>query len=758
MIDMHLFAQPHSPFIEEARSIERQGEDHYRMSDIDEAATLWSSALKIRQHAFGDSTIEAAVGYGYQARYHNYMASPQLDHRRLARREAERAKRLLKTRSGTISAFERILILREFAYAFKVSEMDCKMDNHVRLERTRTYFREALQVANDLRDTMWIAQITHDIGNTFTDEVGCYDPTLSPHTLRAIIDSGLTHYHRSTALLIDAGREFSEAIMMDHLTIGLMYKAAYGADSAMYTIASYDRALATMHACVTKQSEIDNPLSYDPRIENKAQMVELLYLRALSFCDRSVQHQDPSQVEAALRSLEAAVPYWEAMLREYKSRELHKVIGSYSHFPFRYGTYLAAELFLLTGDSARLRQAIIWSDRNRNGMDQRDILRAGGKIKTSDSLQSPPPKALSGSAIISFHDHPSVLGLVSTEHNTYLLSPSIQDTPPQTIKVWGDQLRDAMEANDIRTYQRIAFDIYQETIGQLPSDETVQQLVIIPSAAMATIPFEALVTDTLPSTRWSELHFVQDHWQVRYARTMNEGASPTKDLADQPISFMVAQPLGRSQLPFAMKLAKQQNGLYDGPVTRARVTSSMMLSAPLHIATHAEIPSNPDALPYLLLDDGILTIAAIDRVRCESTFVVLSSCSSGLGRVYIGEGALSLAHSFLRSGADAVVQTLWPVDDLATSEILSKMYEFIDDGYSVSVALAMAKRTFVAEHADDALCNPFYWSGIVITGTDLRPISRKRWVLWPFVIAVLIGTMGYRSFKRSKRARALVAN
>ncbi|MBK6343472.1 MAG: hypothetical protein IPF41_13025 [Flavobacteriales bacterium] len=243
-----------------------------------------------------------------------------------------------------------------------------------------------------------IAQITHDIGNTFTDEVGRYNQELPRSELQNLADSGLWHYRRSIALMTAAGMGDGESVMMDHLTTALIYRSAYGADSARQAVASYDRALRTMLRNSGRASDVD-PLIYEPRITNKAQMVELLYLRSLSLADPEAEHRgDARQVELALHSLEAAVPYWEAMLREYKSRDLHKVIGSYSHFPFRYGTYLAAELFLLTGDSLRLRQAIDWSERNRVGSDQRDLLRAGGSPRTNPTqargLPSVPPNAV----------------------------------------------------------------------------------------------------------------------------------------------------------------------------------------------------------------------------------------------------------------------------------------------------------------------------------------------------------------------------
>ncbi len=574
------------------------------------------------------------------------------------------------------------IILREHAYAYKVSEMSGSLDDQTRLARTRAFFREALRSAVDARDTAMIAQITHDIGNTFTDEVGRYNQELPRSELQNLVDSGLWHYRRSIALMTAAGMGDGESVMMDHLTTALIYRSAYGADSARQAVASYDRALRTMLRNSGRASDVD-PLIYEPRITNKAQMVELLYLRSLSvyipaehrgMLDRSNLHSTASR---------PAVPYWEAMLREYKSLDLHKVIGSYSHFPFRYGTYLAAELFLLTGDSSRLRQAIDWSERNRVGSDQRDLLRAGGSPRTNPAqargLPSVPPRLCA-------HRVPRITrastAFATTVYTTHLTGPNSSIATPHQTNGWSKLLREAMNASDIRAYQRTAFALYQTTIGPALLNEDVREIIIVPGERMGTIPFEALVTDTTPAVRWSELHYVQDRWQVRYARTTREALGAATVLPDQPTRFMVAQVPGRSPLPFAMQLASEQEGWHDGPVTRDAIIGSMQVFAPLHIATHGEVPSEPDALPRLLLDDGSITIGELDSARCTSPFIVLSTCSSGEGRVYIGEGTLSLAHSFLRGGAKAVVQTLWPVDDQATSETLGQMYDGMADGLS----------------------------------------------------------------------------
>ena len=94
--------------LDRTRALELLGEQYHRLSDIGEAKRYWDEALILRQRAFGDSSAEAAVGYAYRARYHNYMAASQTDHQYTALVDGARAKQLLNTRSGRIELLERL--------------------------------------------------------------------------------------------------------------------------------------------------------------------------------------------------------------------------------------------------------------------------------------------------------------------------------------------------------------------------------------------------------------------------------------------------------------------------------------------------------------------------------------------------------------------------------------------------------------------------------------------------------------------------
>jgi CHAT domain-containing protein/Tfp pilus assembly protein PilF len=119
-------------------------------------------------------------------------------------------------------------------------------------------------------------------------------------------------------------------------------------------------------------------------------------------------------------------------------------------------------------------------------------------------------------------------------------------------------------------------------------------------------------------------------------------------------------------------------------------------------------------------EDGLLTaeeVSWLDLRGCE--LVTLSACSTGLGVERSGEGMLGLRRSFRMAGAEAVVASLWAVDDEATSELMVEFYRrWLVDGRSRADALReaqleMLRRCRERFRGDGA---PFYWAAFVLDG------------------------------------------
>lgn len=138
----------------------------------------------------------------------------------------------------------------------------------------------------------------------------------------------------------------------------------------------------------------------------------------------------------------------------------------------------------------------------------------------------------------------------------------------------------------------------------------------------------------------------------------------------------------------------------------------------LHFATHAIADGRDPALASIALSrfdadgrplDGALRQYDITQLRLRADLVVLSGCDTALGREIAGEGPIGLSHAFLRSGARAVVATLWQVPDTSTTVLMREFYrQMLVRGRAPPDALALAQ-----EHLrrQSRWSDPYYWAG-----------------------------------------------
>lgn len=121
-------------------------------------------------------------------------------------------------------------------------------------------------------------------------------------------------------------------------------------------------------------------------------------------------------------------------------------------------------------------------------------------------------------------------------------------------------------------------------------------------------------------------------------------------------------------------------------------------------------------------DDGFLHAFEVYNMQLNANLVVLSSCSSGFGKLQEGEGMQSLARSFSYAGCPSILMTLWEVADNATVEMMDSFYKYLIQGYSKPEALRLSKLDFVKK-ADLLKSNPFFWSGFIILGDSFPLFS-----------------------------------
>jgi hypothetical protein len=743
--------------LERVRIMETLGEQYHRLCDIDEAKRWWDRAFDLRVRHFGDRSPETGAGYAYRARYHSYMAASQVDHQQVALAMADSAMDRLSTRSNGINTHEHCTILREHAYAYKVLNSMHATGMDPDLVRSRALFREALQLATTHRDTVWMAQLHHDIGNTYTDLA--IPARSEPARLRNVVDMARHHYGRSLSLLRKMGLHPSEASMMEHFTLGLLLRYAYDQDSLPRVIGELDQALLQLAQC-GGVVPVTDPLQFVERQPNRAQAVELMHYREEAFLKLYAMTGQEEYLEKAIRTSDAALPYWDAMLRDYRSAAFHKVVGSYGHFLFKNRSVMLAERYRLSKDPQDALASLLASDRQKNLVAQRQRVQQGDRpaMLGTFSGASPPLRAQPGTLIISYHLGSKFLAHVISEEGV-----EVDELPEFPGELWRGYGRpNKFSVADFNEgpadFASRTHTFYQTLLAPILKGRREKELIIIPDGHFAHLPFEVLCT-TASGNDWSTLSYLGSTHTIRHASNLEQALGTVRTLPREHAATALISHDTLASLPFASRLVARLGQWWPKLDRHDQVGNELMdtllhSTGLLHIATHAHAPARPDALPYLILSDGLFTTADLHATQVKRQLVVLSTCSSGDGRVYMGSGVVSMGNAILNAGANAVVHTLWPVDDRATSEVLELMYEGLNEGLPLSKALQQAKIRYIQAHPNDGLAHPFHWAGIVHTGSEVVLAPATNTLPWGYIAAGLCGLLGIVLYRRSSKRSA----
>ena len=271
-------------------------------------------------------------------------------------------------------------------------------------------------------------------------------------------------------------------------------------------------------------------------------------------------------------------------------------------------------------------------------------------------------------------------------------------------------------------------------------------LLIVPDGPLAGLPFEALISE--PPGRvgvWRSYPFVlHRHWisygyslglQARATTTVPAtpprwvGLAPFADDANGNPATRRGDPDGYRPAPLPqsgpeVRLAARLTGgegYYGQAADRDRFERESPRADMLHLATHAVADRRYGEESFLRFADtiarGRLYAHELYNRQLPARLVVLSACETALGNYLPGEGLLGLERGFAYAGVEALVATLWPVDDTKTADLMGEFYRTLLTGYRSGHALTAAKRRYLTDPTtSNEGQHPYFWAGLVHKG------------------------------------------
>jgi CHAT domain-containing protein len=143
----------------------------------------------------------------------------------------------------------------------------------------------------------------------------------------------------------------------------------------------------------------------------------------------------------------------------------------------------------------------------------------------------------------------------------------------------------------------------------------------------------------------------------------------------------------------------------------------------IHFATHGLLNNDHPELSGIVLSlvdergravDGFLRVHDIYNLNLPADLVVLSACSTALGKDVKGEGIIGLTRGFMYAGARSVMASLWKVDDEATAELMGHFYRnLLRNNLPPAAALREAQIAMLKQKQWRA---PYFWAAFVLQG------------------------------------------
>ncbi|MEG4496086.1 tetratricopeptide repeat protein [Microcoleus sp. F10-C6] len=277
-----------------------------------------------------------------------------------------------------------------------------------------------------------------------------------------------------------------------------------------------------------------------------------------------------------------------------------------------------------------------------------------------------------------------------------------------------EQLQNTGDPNVTVTGSKL-YDILIRPVEDQIKAFSPKQLSIIATGKLRYIPFETLYDEQTDE-------FLIQKYPVNNLTRISTRSIPASTLQGGILALGNPVPRNPQNLPGSEAEVKNIAQLLPGSsayIGNAATLDQFKTQASrfpfLHLATHGcfqqggcqQLGMEENTL---LFADSQFNIRDAALLGLQNTrLLTLSACQTAMQANSNGEEISGVAYVFERAGAQAVMASLWSVDDSATKDLMVQFYQNINKGMSKNEALRQAKLSQIQRH-------PFYWSPFILIG------------------------------------------
>ncbi|MEX2369947.1 MAG: CHAT domain-containing protein [Bacteroidales bacterium] len=376
---------------------------------------------------------------------------------------------------------------------------------------------------------------------------------------------------------------------------------------------------------------------------------------------------------------------------------------------------------------------------------------------------------------------------VIDKYNIQVLTREIEPDFPEKCFTYYNILQNQDFSNNVhdtyKQYVKLGHFFYETLVAPVLEMTESREITFVPDGAIMYLPFESMITSRVDEEyiNYRDLPYLLYDVSVGYSHSstllfnerfrtkspqskvlafapeyenLMDGSFPLVWNRQSNPDFLMPLPGAEYEVDFISRTVPS-DVFMDYNATESNFKRLAPDYAVLHLAMHTIMNDENPMYSKLAFardwndttQDHDLFTYEIYNMQLNAEMVVLSSCSSGYGKMQKGEGMMSMARGFIYAGCPSIVMTLWQVSDRSSAELMTGFYKNLKKGKSKKQALRQAKIDYI-QSSDKLKANPYFWSAFMMVGNNSPLYRDSAGFYLVLIITGFIGIVLYFTYKK----------